>query len=335
MAVSTAGSSSASSCGSSSASASASSSGSSASSGGRRNPRTGVAPHVLGTGGGSRLLRPGWHVLRTGAWLGWQIGSNWTDPFLFAVYSIFRPVAQGLILVFMYLVISRDALSSPMFAHVYLGNAFFAFVGQVMMGVSWCILEDREFFRTFRYIYILPGRLPWYITGRAAAGAAIGALSVVILLVFGRLFLGLPVHPAQINWPYFLPVLLLGVVACGAMGMALAGVYLISARHGGAYSEAVAGLFYVLAGVVYPIDILPGWVQPLSRALPLTWWMEGLRRACLGHGMAASLAWASDGMILAILLGTAALLVLVCLAILVGCERVARQRGLLDATTFH
>ncbi|MEW6547747.1 MAG: ABC transporter permease [Bacillota bacterium] len=274
--------------------------------------------------------------MRTGAWLGWQIGSNWTDPFLFAVYSIFRPVAQGLILVFMYLVISRDALSSPMFAHVYLGNAFFVFVGQVMMGVSWCIWEDREFFRTFRYIYILPGRLQWYVVGRAAAGAAIGGLSVIILLAFGRLFLGIPLYASRVNWAYFLPVFVLGILTCAALGMALAGVYLVSARHGGVYSEALAGMFYVLAGVVYPVDILPGWVQPLSQVLPLTWWIEGLRRACLGRGMTTgALAWASDGVILAILLGTALVLALVCLAVFVGCERLARQRGLLDMVTSH
>jgi len=29
-----------------------------------------------------------WRSLKAAAWLGWQIESNWTDPFLFAVYSI-------------------------------------------------------------------------------------------------------------------------------------------------------------------------------------------------------------------------------------------------------
>ena len=30
---------------------------------------------------------------RMAAWLGWQIESNWTDPFLFAIYSIIKPLA--------------------------------------------------------------------------------------------------------------------------------------------------------------------------------------------------------------------------------------------------
>ncbi len=34
-----------------------------------------------------------WRSFRTAAWLGWQIESNWADPFLFAVYSIVKPLA--------------------------------------------------------------------------------------------------------------------------------------------------------------------------------------------------------------------------------------------------
>jgi len=40
------------------------------------------------------------------SWLGWQIESNWTDPFLFAIYSVVKPVAGAAILVVMYAIIS-------------------------------------------------------------------------------------------------------------------------------------------------------------------------------------------------------------------------------------
>jgi len=43
------------------------------------------------------------------AWLGWQIESNWADPFLFAIYSIVRPLSSLLILVVMYTVITKGA----------------------------------------------------------------------------------------------------------------------------------------------------------------------------------------------------------------------------------
>jgi ABC-2 type transport system permease protein len=80
----------------------------------------------------------------TAAWLGWQIESNWTDPVLFAIYSIARPIASVLILVVMYSVITNGATQEPIFAYIYLGNALYILVGQVVSGVSWTIINDRE-----------------------------------------------------------------------------------------------------------------------------------------------------------------------------------------------
>ncbi len=61
---------------------------------------------------------------RVAAWLGWQIESNWTDPFLFAIYSIIKPLAGAAILVVMYSVITSGNFASPIFSYIYLGNAF-------------------------------------------------------------------------------------------------------------------------------------------------------------------------------------------------------------------
>jgi ABC-2 type transport system permease protein len=47
-------------------------------------------------------------------------------------------------------------------------------------------------------------------------------------------------------------------------------------------SEGVAGLVYLLSGVVFPLRALPEWVQPISLCLPTTYWLEGMRRALMG-----------------------------------------------------
>ncbi|HVP36513.1 MAG TPA: hypothetical protein VMT04_05905, partial [Terriglobales bacterium] len=64
--------------------------------------------------------------------LGWAMESNWADPFLFAIYSIIRPIASSLILVFMYLVITRGKTSFDLFAYIFLGNTFFMYVYNVL-----------------------------------------------------------------------------------------------------------------------------------------------------------------------------------------------------------
>ena len=32
-------------------------------------------------------------TLKYAAWLGWQMESNWTNPWLFAIYSIIKPIS--------------------------------------------------------------------------------------------------------------------------------------------------------------------------------------------------------------------------------------------------
>ena len=49
----------------------------------------------------------------TAAKLGWQMEANWTDPLLFFIYSVAKPIASALILVFMLLVIAGPALIRP------------------------------------------------------------------------------------------------------------------------------------------------------------------------------------------------------------------------------
>src|SRR2546425_6732820 len=42
-----------------------------------------------------------WRTFKTAAWLGWEMDSNWTEPWLFVIYSIVKPVAGAFILIFM------------------------------------------------------------------------------------------------------------------------------------------------------------------------------------------------------------------------------------------
>jgi ABC-2 type transport system permease protein len=62
-----------------------------------------------------KRLCEAWQGFKVGTWLGWQIESNWTEPFLFAIYSVIKPVAGVLILVFMYLVVAKGGLANPLF----------------------------------------------------------------------------------------------------------------------------------------------------------------------------------------------------------------------------
>ncbi|MRR31728.1 hypothetical protein EG834_15665, partial [bacterium] len=102
-------------------------------------------------------------------WLGWKIESNWTDPFLFAVYSIIKPLAGAAIIVIMYSVVAQGNFDTPYFAYLYFGNAFYQYVSAVITGVSWSIVDDREHYKTLKYLYVAPIRFQYYLLGRGVA----------------------------------------------------------------------------------------------------------------------------------------------------------------------
>ncbi len=48
----------------------------------------------------------------------------------------------------------------------------------------------------------------------------------------------------------------------------------------------LGGAFLLLGGVMFPIEVLPEWMQTLSNFIPLTYGLEGMRLALLqGYGI--------------------------------------------------
>ncbi|OGO20946.1 MAG: hypothetical protein A2Z14_14035 [Chloroflexi bacterium RBG_16_48_8] len=274
-------------------------------------------------------------TFRIAAWLGWQIESNWTDPFLFAVYSIVKPVAGAAILVVMYGVITRGDFSSPLFSYIYLGNAFYIYVGAVMAGISWAVIDDREHYKTLKYIYISPVRVPFYLVGRGVARFLTGTISVMITVMAGLLFLNLQLDLGTVNWLMFISALVLGVVMLANLGLLLAGVTLLIAHHFFLIGEAVASALYLFSGAIFPLDVLPDWLRPVGFAIPLTYWLELLRRALVGNVAEAfpTLSNFSNTQLFGILVGLTVGFGLLSTLIFRWCDHQARERGLIDMVT--
>src|SRR5439155_6237157 len=136
-----------------------------------------------------------------------QVEWNWTDPFVFFVFAVLKPIAGVLILVFMYQAVSPIGAGSPFYAYIYLGNAFYIYVGAVMAGASNSILDDRERYRALKYLYIAPISIPVYLVGRAMARFFIATLAIGITIGAGIVLFQLPIDPLHVNWLMFLPAL--------------------------------------------------------------------------------------------------------------------------------
>lgn len=146
---------------------------------------------------------------------------------------------------------------------------------------------------------------------RTLIGVLPAALLAIPLYSFSIFEMGLPLLA------YFANLMLFG----GAAGLAVAGLIL---RYGlGAESLAWVGVFAIapISGIYYPIDTLPGWLQPVAWAFPSTAVFEGMR-AVLGDGIFRTdlFLWASALNVVYMAAG---------IAVFLYVFRVARIRGLL------
>lgn len=274
----------------------------------------------------------GWRRFRAAGRLGWQIDGNWTDPLVFCLYTLVKPLATGLLLLALYLVASSGSTAEPRFAWMWVGNSFFAVVSLLLVGLSWTIVDDREIYQMLKYVYASPVGLFVFLAGRAVTKALLALVASGVLLFLGAL-LGVAYRWTLDGLVFGLIALLVGLTGIFGLGLSLAGVGLVLPRHAIGLNEGLGALFYLVTGAVFPLDLLPAALRWAALVLPIPWWLEAMRRALgvepgpgflsrqeawvlLGGLLATSVAWSLGGA-----------------AIYRACERRAKRLGLLDATT--
>ena len=128
-----------------------------------------------------------------------------------------------------------------------------------------------------------PLRLPIFVTGLSAGKYVDAALRIAIYLVGGTLFLGFT-WPAAPRVLAALAVLIPALLACTGLGLAAASsVYTLDARGGqDPIRFAIETISGLVAGVYFPLQLLPAWAQWLAHLVPHTYAIDGIRRALFG-----------------------------------------------------
>lgn len=218
--------------------------------------------------------------------VGWKIESNWTDPLLFATYRIVQPLASLLIVAFIVIIGGSQpgaGLQRDYLARLIVSTAFFVYVGQITTNMGWLVHQDRTRYEVLKNIYISPGTLHPYIVGRGFVAVVNATISVIVTLLFsiavfnGILGLQIPVNILSVNLLLLIPAVILGIAGLLAVGYLLSAVNILSNRLEFILGESVAGVFFLLGGVIFPITVLPNWVQAISSVLPITYFLETVR----------------------------------------------------------
>lgn len=271
--------------------------------------------------------------IKESAILGWKLDSNWTDPTLFAIYYMIRPLSGLLIVGFMYIIVSAagGSFNPQYFAFLFLGSTFFVYMTQLCQTMSMLIPEEKARYESMRQVYISPSSIKPYIIGRTLAAVFDSTIAVIIAFVLGDLIFTflfkqpLAVDFFTINFPTLLLSVILGIVGMIGIGYMLSGVSLVSNRLQWNLNEYVNAIFLLLGGVWFPPSLLPSPLPQISYALPVTWFLNAVRESMV-PGSTGFLLYTS---ILYLAISSVATLI-VAYYFFTWCESYARQRGIID-----
>jgi ABC-2 type transport system permease protein len=119
------------------------------------------------------------------------------------------------------------------------------------------------------------------------------------------------------------------------MGLILAGAMLLLVHHMWELGGAMASALYLFSGAIFPLDVLPPFLRPLGYIMPITYWLELLRRALVGSVAQAfpTLSRFSNAQLMGILLGLTVAFAILSVGSFRWCERRMRELGVIDVTT--
>ena len=111
-------------------------------------------------------------------------------------------------------------------------------------------------------------------------------LSAIVLVVGGFLILGISL--SGVNVVGVILILLALVVTMCSVGIIAAGFTLVF-KQGDPLTRLLAPAAGLLSGMLFPVELMPTWLQYVSRAIPHTYAIEGMRQATLNGASTAEL----------------------------------------------
>jgi len=172
-----------------------------------------------------------------------------------------------------FLAITRHAGRDDLAPYAVLAPALIALWSVALLTAGEIVADEREN-GSLEAMVAAPAPFAAVITGRIAAVTLISLLGfaeswLVAWLVFQVV---VPIwHPVA-----FAAALLVTALAMAGTATMMAAVFVL-ARSARAFQNSLNYPFYVLGGVMVPVAFLPGWLEPLSRVVFLSWSADLLR----------------------------------------------------------
>jgi ABC-2 type transport system permease protein len=147
-------------------------------------------------------------------------------------------------------------------------------------------LEDARDSGTLEHLLVTQTSLPVFVVGSAIYPFVATTLRIAVYVAWAALLFGFPIGAA--NWFAVFAVLLVALLAFSGLGI-LSASYLLIFKRGNPAKWFFLGISSVAGGMLFPVNILPDWLQVVARLNPVTYALEAMRAALLGGATLAAL----------------------------------------------
>lgn len=192
------------------------------------------------------------------------------------------------------------------------GNADFAsyvILGSGLMSLWSCIcfssagdINRERFSGTLALIFAAPAGFPAIILGKILGNTLLSLGSIIISMVTALILYQAPLH---LESPGYFLIALVGMISSYVVISSVIACLLTLSRRTTLYMNCIEIPFILLCGMSFPINVLPGWLQMISRCLAPTWAVELLRMTV--HGISVPMLFWRNFAIMTVLSVTLAL----------------------------
>jgi len=163
------------------------------------------------------------------------------------------------------------------FAFALVGVAFFDYM-TVSFDMFENSLQEARQNGTLEALLVTETSLATQLAGNCIYPFALLAMRTVVYVGWGIVLFGFPVATA--NWLGALMVLAVSIASFAALGV-LSAAHLLLFKRGTPVRWVFFGVAGLVSGMIYPVTILPNWLQAVARFIPMTWSLQGMRAALL------------------------------------------------------
>ena len=164
------------------------------------------------------------------------------------------------------------------FAFSLIGFVFLDYLNAAMDTFDRSLEEARDT-GTLEHLLVTQTSLPIILAGSAIYPFAATTLRIAVYIAWGAAIFGFPLRDA--NWFAVTAVLLATLLAFSGLGI-LSASYLLLFKRGNPAKWFLLGVSGVAGGMLFPITVLPDWLQLIARLNPVTYALDAMRAALLG-----------------------------------------------------